>query len=75
METREPDQESPTARPVIEFRHYEGTYSAVGLNGRLWRITPATTGFRLEFRDPGDVTATYAGTHATVARAQMEAAR
>ena len=75
MKAREPDHKSPTERPVIEFRDYEGTYSAVGVNGRLWRITRASTGFRLEFRDPGDVTATYAGTHATVARAQMEAAR
>lgn len=75
MTTIEPDQGSWRATPVIDFSNYEGTYSGIGTNGRQWRITPTFIGWRLEFRDSGDLAATYAGTHATVALAQMEAAR
>jgi len=59
----------------IDFSDYQGTHSGLGENHRMWRITPCYTGWRLEFRDPGDVTATYAGTHATLAGAKNEAAR
>jgi hypothetical protein len=60
---------------VIDFSNYDGTYSGTGPGGRRWRITTAFTGWRLEFRDPGDLTGTYAGTHATLAAAKTEAAR
>jgi hypothetical protein len=59
----------------IEFRNDQGTYSGTGTHGRQWRITPAFTGWRLEFWDPGDSRATYAGTHPSIALAQEEAGR
>ena len=59
----------------IDFSDYQGTHSGRGENNRMWRITACYTGWRLEFRDPGDVTATYAGTHATLAAAKNEADR
>lgn len=67
--------EPEKASPGVDFSDYDGTYSGIGLKGRRWRITQTFTGWRLEFRDPGDVTATYAGTHATVALAKREAGR
>lgn len=66
---------APVPAPVIDFSNREGTYSGTGPNGRRWRITTTFTGWRLEFRDPGDMTGTYAGTYATLAAAQAEAAR
>jgi hypothetical protein len=63
------------ATSSLEFREHEGCYYGVGRGGRNWRISEALTGWRLEFRDPGDVVATYAGTHATVALAEREAKR
>jgi hypothetical protein len=60
---------------VIEFDEQQGTYAGVGTHGRQWCISRTSTGWRLEFRDPGDIVATYAGTHATVAAAQLEANR
>ncbi len=61
--------------PTIEFSERDGTYEGTDPDGRRWRILPAFTGWRLEFRDHGEVTGTYAGTHPTVAAAQAEAAR
>lgn len=58
---------------MIEFHNYDGTYSGLGAHARMWRITPSLTGWRLEFRDPGDKDATYAGTHRTLVAAQKEA--
>lgn len=56
----------------IDFHEEDGVYTGSG-NGRRWRITRAFTGWRLEFIDPGDTAATYAGLHASVAAAQAEA--
>jgi hypothetical protein len=61
--------------PMIEFQNDDNTYSGVGSNGRRWRIRPAFTGWRLEFRDPHDRASTYAGTHPTLRAAQAEASR
>lgn len=71
---RHPGSSSDSTDGVV-FSNHEGVYSGLGVNGRRWRITPTLTGWRLEFRDPGDEDPTYAGTHATVAQAQREAAR
>lgn len=60
---------------VIEFLDDGGAYAGVGRRGRAWRISRTFTGWRLEFKDPGDQVATYAGTHPTVAAAQSEAER
>jgi hypothetical protein len=39
------------------------------------RLAPAGAGWHLEFRDPLDVLATFAGTHATLTMAMTEADR
>jgi hypothetical protein len=76
-----PDPESvlhpapTTGRTMIEFQHYDDTYSGMGSSGRRWRILPTFTGWRLEFRDPDDRAPTYAGTHPTLRAAQAEASR
>jgi len=69
--------DSPRGRrcSVIEFVFREDAYTATGRAGRRWRITRRPVGWQLEFRDPGDKTFTYAGTHATVFAAQTEAGR
>jgi len=60
----------------IQFVENHGTYTGVsGAGRRRWRISPVFTGWRLEFRDEGDMTATYAGVHRSLAAAQAEAAR
>ena len=60
----------------ILFVEDEGSYTGTSRNGRRrWRITPVLTGWRLEFRDEGDMTETYAGVHRSVEAAQAEAAR
>lgn len=60
----------------IQFVEHEGTYTGTsGEGGRRWRISRVFTGWRLEFRDEGDMTATYAGVHRSVEAAQAEAAR
>lgn len=43
---------------AIQFVEHEGTYIGTGQGGRLWRISRVFTGWRLEFRDNGDRTAT-----------------
>ena len=60
---------------LIEFVFHEDAYTGTGRAGRRWRISRAPAGWRLEFRDPGDNTFTYAATHATVFAAQTEAGR
>ena len=59
----------------IHFHSDEGAHSGTGTGDREWQITACYTGWRLEFRDPGDLASTYAGTHATVAAAMTEANR
>lgn len=59
----------------LQFVEDHGTYTGTSPGGRRWRITPVFTGWRLEFRDHGDMSATYAGVHASVEAAQAEAAR
>jgi hypothetical protein len=59
----------------VEFVDDGGTYTGTSRQGRRWRISRVFTGWRLEFRDEGDMTATYAGVHRSVAAAQAEAAR
>jgi hypothetical protein len=59
----------------IQFVEANGTYTGTTGGGRCWSISRVFTGWRLEFRDEGDVTATYAGVHRSVAAAQTEAAR
>jgi hypothetical protein len=75
MRVSRPNSGRPTA-DAIEFRNDEhGTYSGVSEGDRQWRILPIVTGWRLEFRDPGDQEATYAGSHRTLHAARSEAAR
>jgi hypothetical protein len=59
----------------VQFAEDHGTYTGTGRGGRRWRISPVFTGWRLEFRDEGDMAATYAGVHRSVEAAQAEAAR
>jgi hypothetical protein len=47
----------------------------IGDRGRRWMVSRCLTGWRLEFRDVGDRTATYAGTFGTLEAAMAEAAR
>ena len=72
---RTSDGQGEPAEPsdLIEFTHRAGVYTGVGSNDRLWHITPSLTGWRLDFRDPGDERPTYAGTHASLDAAQREA--
>lgn len=58
---------------AVEFRDHDGAHIGVDRSGRSWRITRTLTGWRLEFRDLGDVHATYAGNHASLAAAKTEA--
>lgn len=59
---------------AILFIEAPNGYWGEGAGQRSWHITEAVTGWRLEFLDPGDVTATYAGVHSTLDRAKLEAA-
>jgi len=66
---------SPAAQVArVVFTEVRGTLSGTGHTGRRWQVLPVRTGWRLEFRDPGDGIATYAGTYATPAAAQRAAA-
>ena len=56
-----------------DFRETQPTTATAG--GREWFITPTSTGWRLEFTDPGDERPTYAGTFATIRAAKQEARR
>ena len=60
---------------AIEFEGHGETYRGTGRLGRQWLIRRTLTGWQLEFRDPGDVEATYAGNHASLVAAQSEANR
>ena len=59
----------------IEFLHEGNSYTGRGTGGRMWRISPELTGWRLEFRDAGDIVATNAGVHQSVESAIAEACR
>lgn len=59
----------------IQFVEENGTYTGISPGGRHWKIIPVFTGWRLEFRDEGDTTATYAGVHRSVEAAQTEASK
>jgi hypothetical protein len=58
----------------VVFTEVRGTLCGTGHAGRRWQVLPVRTGWRLEFRDPGDGIAIYAGTYATPAAAQRAAA-
>ena len=60
---------------MIDFQYDKGSYSGTGRHGRLWRMCPTVTGWRLEFTDPGDGEPTYAGTFTTLHVAKAEADR
>lgn len=62
-------------RVAVEFHEKDGTFIGTGQGGRLWRITPSRTGWRLEFRDTGDLTPTNAGNHGTLEAAKNEAGK
>jgi hypothetical protein len=64
-----------TGSTRIEFHHEGNTYTGRGAGGRMWRISPELTGWRLEFRDAGDIVATNAGVHRSVEAAIAEACR
>jgi hypothetical protein len=57
----------------IEFQETAGEFRGTGSSGREWRISRALTGWRLEFTDPGDLAATFAGVHSTLSAAKTEA--
>lgn len=59
----------------VVFRERDGVVIGVGDGGRRWRVTRAVCGWRLDFRDTGDVRATYAGTFGSLAAALDEARR
>lgn len=61
------------ARESIDFEESASGFRGTGIAGRAWRITPACTGWRLEFTDPGDAAPTFAGVHASVTAAKAEA--
>jgi len=60
----------------IQFVEHDGTFTGTSREGgRRWRIVRVVSGWRLEFRDEGDMTATYAGVHRSAETAQAEAGR
>ena len=59
----------------VVFRERDGVIVGVGQGGRRWRVTRARCGWRLDFRDLGDVRPTYAGTFGSLAAAINEARR
>ncbi len=67
------EQEAPGGAAWIEFSDRGGNYVGTGHGGRAWRISATSTGWRLDFRDPGDESSTYAGTHPSLWAAQREA--
>lgn len=60
---------------MIAFAPDGAAYTGTEPGGRSWRITEERTGWRLEFRDEGDRTATNAGVHRTLKAAIAEAGR
>lgn len=60
---------------TIEFLEIGDSFVGTGRGGRRWRIFPTRTGWRMEFCDPGDLTATNAGFFGSVKAAQAAAGR
>ena len=59
----------------VVFRERDGVVVGISDGGRRWRVTRAVCGWRLDFRDMGDVRPTYAGTFGSLAAAIDEARR
>jgi hypothetical protein len=57
----------------VVFQSYDGVVVGIGESGRRWRVSQTPTGWRLEYRDAGDPSATYVGIHPSL-EAAMEAA-
>lgn len=70
-----PLQRTRSPPMAIQFVEERGAYTGCGPAGRRWRISRVFTGWRLEFRDDGDITATYAGVYRSVEAAKAEASR
>lgn len=66
---------SPEPDAQISFVADGNGFRGAGVTGRCWCITRAVTGWRLEFRDPGDDEPTYAGMFGTAEGAMQEASR
>lgn len=62
-------------RQTLLFSDFRDKQSGIAVGGREWFISPTSTGWRLEFTDPGDERTTYAGTFATIGAAKAEARR
>lgn len=60
---------------AIDFQDEDGGISGEGRRGRRWHILEERSGWRLSFRDPGDVRPTNAGVFGTLSAAQQEAGR
>lgn len=73
--TRHSRSDGSHSAALLDFEQGNGVYTACSESGREWRIAEERTGWRLEFRDPGDRTATNAGVHRTVEAAMAEARR
>lgn len=58
---------------AIVFSTRDGGFSGEGQQGRRWHIFEERSGWRLSFRDPGDVVSTNAGVFGSLAAAQREA--
>jgi hypothetical protein len=57
----------------VVFQSYDGLVVGIGERGRRWRVCDTSSGWVLEYRDAGDVAATYVSTHPSL-EAAMEAA-
>jgi hypothetical protein len=57
----------------VIFQEHDGVINGIGAWGRRWRIVSTVRGWRLEFSDVGEPTATYAGTYPS-REAAMDAA-
>ena len=68
-------REARAARPPLAFVEQDGVHVSTAETERRWRIRPCVTGWRLEFRDPGDVRHTNAGVFSSVQAAMREASR
>lgn len=58
---------------AIEFRSEDAGVTGEGQKGRRWHILEERSGWRLSFRDPGDVRPTNAGVFGTLVAAKQEA--
>jgi hypothetical protein len=62
-------------RRTLLFSDFRETHPRTEADLREWFVSPSTSGWRLEFMDPGDLEPTYAGTFASIAAAKQEARR